>query len=98
LLAPLCSELLLDQVNEVADGVHGLKLGRLELDLQVRLDGNDQVDVVEGVLLGHACSGEFGCEDEGVVIEDVMEDRRQLLIDFRLLHPASIRSWRGRST
>ena len=67
-------ELALKQRDEVADGVHGFELGGLELDFETGFDGDDEVDVVEGIPLGDACGGEGGGEDEGVVVEDVVED------------------------
>ncbi len=88
--AALGGELLFDQGNEVADGVHGFELGGLELDFQAGLDGDDEVDVVEGIPLGEAGGGEVGGEDEGVVVEDVVEDGGELSVDFGLLHEGSV--------
>src|SRR5436305_620853 len=94
--APLCGELRLNQVGEVADGLHGLEFGGLELDAEARFDGDDQVDVVEGVPLGNIVGGEAGAEDDAVVVEQVVEDGGELLVDVLLLHSASDRPFHYR--
>jgi len=90
-LTALGSELFFDQIDEVADRVHGLQFGRLEFDLQARFYGDDEVDVVERVPLGHAGGGEVGGQDERVVVEDVVEDAGELRVDFLLLHEGGCR-------
>ena len=71
-----------DEVGEMAYGVELLEFGGLELDLESGLDGDDEVDVVEGVPLWDLGRGEVRCEDEGVVVEEIVEDGSELGVDF----------------
>jgi len=48
-LAPLCGQLRLNEIGEVAYRVHRLKFSGLELDAKARLDSHDQIDVIERV-------------------------------------------------
>src|SRR6185437_9014908 len=73
-LATLRGELGLDQIGEVADGLHGFQFSRLKLHPETRLDGDDKVDVVERIPLGNVLGSEAGVEDDGVVIEEVVKD------------------------
>jgi len=47
----------LDQVGQVAYGVHGFEFGGLELDAELGFYGDDEIDVVEGVPVGDAGGG-----------------------------------------
>ena len=88
-------ELFLDKSHKVAYGVHGFELGGLELDLEVGFNRNDEIDVVEGVPFGDAGGGQLGGEDEGVVVEDVVENAGEFGVDLLLLHGFSIARVKG---
>jgi hypothetical protein len=75
-----------DEAGEVAYGVELFKFGSLELDFETRLNGDDQVDVVEGVPFRDLRGGEFGSEDEGIVIEKIVKDGGELVVDVLRLH------------
>lgn len=70
----------------MADIVHGFEFGGVELDMKLGLDGDDEVDVVEGVPLGDVGGGEGGGEDESVVVEEISKDGGELGVDLLLLH------------
>ncbi len=72
----------MDEIGEVADGLQGLELGSLELNLEGSFDGHDQVDVVEGVPLGHLGGGQAGREDQRVVVEEIVKDFGKLARRF----------------
>ena len=70
--------------------MHGFQLGGLELDAEFGFDGDDEIDVIEGVPVGDAGGGEAGGEDDGVVVEQVVEDGGELSVDVLLLHEVII--------
>jgi hypothetical protein len=84
----------LDEVHEVAYGMELLQFRGLKLDFEARLDGDDEVDVIERVPLGDLGSGKAGREDQGVVIEEIVKDGRELRVDFFSLHWLDYR-WRA---
>lgn len=70
----------------MAHGVKAFQFGGLELDLEARLDGDDKVDVVEGIPLLDVGCGEGGGKDEGFVVEEIADDGGELGVDLGWLH------------
>lgn len=83
-------ELALDEIGEMTHGLHRFELGGLELDLELRLSGNDQVDVIEGVPFGYVRRGKSWAQLETFIVKDIAKDFCQLRVDVLLLHQEAI--------
>ena len=91
-LARSRGKLLRDQLDQVADGLERLKFGGLELDMERGFNGDDQVDVIEGVPLGDVAGGKTGREHKGVIVKQVVKDGCELRVDVLLgQHAVAVR-------
>ena len=90
MLAALLRQLCLNQVGEMTNRMHGLKLGSLKLYVKHSFDGHDQVDVIERIPLGDIGCRKPGPKHEVLVVKQITENLCELRVDFFLLHGFSI--------